>query len=67
MRNVRVIGIGVICAMGNSAQEVWDRLDREQSGSLETGKLNYTSCLLRLKDGELTVIPIWHCFQQSTQ
>lgn len=45
MRNVRVIGIGVICAMGNSAQEVWDRLDREQSGSLETGKLNYTSCL----------------------
>lgn len=45
MRNVKVIGIGVISAMGNSAQEVWERLDEKQSGLLETGKLNYTSCL----------------------
>ena len=45
MKNVKVIGIGVICAMGNSAQDVWVRLNGEQSSSVEVSKLNYTSIL----------------------
>lgn len=45
MKNVKVIGIGVICAMGNSAQDVWNRLNEGQSDALEVSKLEYTSIL----------------------
>lgn len=45
MKNVKIVGIGVISALGNSVQEVWDNLKQKKPTLLAENKLSYTSAL----------------------
>ena len=45
MKKVKVIGLGAITAIGNSAEEIWEKLNQADIESLNVEKLEYTSVL----------------------
>lgn len=45
MKYVKIIGIGVLCRAGTTAEEVWDSLDEEKGLSLKNGCIEYGSLL----------------------